>query len=171
MNRLPPPQPGVLQVIGLCTRTLVPSDLNESHLRSFELRTTVYDRSSTDSNSTSFCIRCYLPAGPRFQATPVPERNALIAITGEVIGVHQESGVIAILLHELIFLSARGQKRPGGNDPNTTSLGSGSTPRKRRAWDAWGSRSGQRGNWQSQGPSSPTPARSSQDTLPIEDGE
>jgi hypothetical protein len=95
----------------------------------------------------------------------------LMAIAGEVIGVHKESGVIAILLHELIFLSAQGQKRPGGNDPNATSSGSGSTPRKRRAWDTWGSRSGQRGNWQSQGPSSPIPAGSSQDPLPVEDGE
>jgi hypothetical protein len=171
MNRLPPPQPGVLQAIGLCTRTSVPPDPSESRLRSFELRTTVYDRSSTDNHSTSFCVRCYLPPGPRFQATPIPERNALIAVAGEVIGVHEESGAIAILLHELIFLSARGQKRPGGNDPNTTSPGSGSTPRKRRAWDAWGSRLGQKGNRQSQGPSSPTPAGSSQDPLPVEDGE
>jgi hypothetical protein len=76
----------------------------------------------------SFCIWYYLPARLRFQATPVPERNALIATASEVIGVYQESGVIAILLYELIFLSAWGQKRLGGNNPNTTSLGSGSTP-------------------------------------------
>jgi hypothetical protein len=171
MNRLPPPQPGVLQAIGLCTRTSVPSEPDEHRLRSFELRTTVYDRNSSDNHSTSFGVRCYLPAGPRFQATPVPERNALMAVAGEIIGVHGESGVIAILLHELIFLSARGQKRPWGNDPDTTSSGSGSTPRKRRAWDAWGSRSGQKGKQQALGPSSPTPAGSSQDPLPVEDGE
>ncbi|KAA8893808.1 hypothetical protein FN846DRAFT_895656 [Sphaerosporella brunnea] len=171
MNRLPPPQPGALHAIGLCTRSTVPSDPNETCLRSFELRTTVYDRSNTDNHSTSFCVRCYLPAGPRFQATPIPERNALVAVAGEIIGVHEESGVIAILLHELIFLSARGQKRPAGDDPNITSSGLGSTPRKRRAWDAWGSRSGQKVKRQALVPSSPTPAGSSQDPLHVEDGE
>jgi hypothetical protein len=169
MNRLPPPQPAALQAIGLCTRTLVPSNPDENRLRSFELRTTVYDRSSTDNHTTSFCVRCYLPAGPRFAATPVPERNALMSVAGEIIGVHEESGVIAILLHELIFLSARGQKRSGATDPNATS--SPATPRKKRAWDAWGSRSGQKGKRPVLESSSPAPAGSSQDPLPVEDGE
>jgi hypothetical protein len=168
LNRLPPPQPSALQAIGLCSRTYTPSHPDNLNLRSFELRSTVYDRNSSDHHSTTFSIRCYLPSGGRFNSTPLPERNAVVSVCGEIVGIQEESGIIAILLHDLTFLSARSQKRGTLNEASSSGETSSpkGTPGRKRAWDAWGQRSS--GKRRVLDTSSPPASGSSQETVGVE---
>ncbi|KAI5817838.1 hypothetical protein BZA77DRAFT_27294 [Pyronema omphalodes] len=167
LSKLPNPQPAVLQGTGICVKTFPITRPDDTHLRSFELKTTVYDRSNKDNHSATFSIRCYFPTRGRFTATPLPDRNAIVAVCGEIVGTHIESGTVAILLSDMTFLSPRNTMTRGSDTSPTGS------PGKKRAWEAWGSRSSRNNRPRISGPSS-SPVQttsSSQDTINDDIGE
>ena len=109
--------------------------------RNFELRTTVYDRSVCQpAHSTSLTIHCYYPTQGRFTSTPIPDRGALIGVCGEIVGRHEQTSNLCLLLQELTFLSSRGTRpqqstspeKPDSTTPNTS-------PSRKRKWSQWGS--------------------------------
>ena len=70
---------------------------------------------------------------------PVPQRNSLLSVVGEMIGIHMELGTLAILLHDITYLSTKNT----GTTSSQTAVsnapsGSHGTPSKRRGWDRWG---------------------------------
>jgi len=43
----------------------------------------------------------------RFKNVPMPQRNSLLSLVGEVIDTHEESKMFAILLHDITYLSSK----------------------------------------------------------------
>ena len=145
--------PSVLQIIGLCSRANpeppVPVDTSNlnttsTFYRNFELRTTVYDRPVGQSaHPTSFSVHCYYPKQGRFASTPVPDRGTLIGVCGEIIGQHQHTNNLCLLLQELIFLSTRGNRpqqsiKSENTSSTTISEASNTLPSRKRKWSQWG---------------------------------
>jgi hypothetical protein len=92
----------------------------------------------------------------------------VVSVCGEIVGIQEESGIIAILLHDLTFLSARSQKRGTLNEASSSGETSSpkGTPGRKRAWDAWGQRSS--GKRRVLDTSSPPASGSSQETVGVE---
>ena len=142
--------PLVLQIVGLFS---VNSELDThaGNLNStstvhhnFELWTTVYDRPVGQSaHPTSFSVHCYYPKQGRFASTPIPDRSALVGVCGEIIGQHQHTNNLCLLLQELIFLSTRGnmpqQPIKSETTGNTTISEASNTPSsQKQKWFQWG---------------------------------
>ena len=143
--------PSVLQIVGLCSWVNSELDTQAGNLNStstfhcnFELRTIVYDCPVGQSaHPTSFSVHCYYPKQGHFASTPIPDRGALIGVGGEIIGQHQYTNNLCLLLQELIFLSTRGNRPQQSIKSETTSNttiseASNTPPSRKRKWSQWG---------------------------------
>lgn len=116
----------MVTVIGFVSyRNAEPAD--ESSLRHFELRTSVYDPSNP--KSAEFSIFCFFPHGRRWEKTLVPNDGSCISITAKVMGRVTKKSCLAVRMLDMSYLSL-----PSTSSPTSTQ----STPTKRA--NRWGRR-------------------------------
>lgn len=123
--------------MGTVGKSVTPPDISSTKLRYFELKTSVFE---SKDNHHEYMVICFYPDGNRFKNTPCPNKHALVFVFGQIIGLHDISGCIAVLVDDLVFLSTKGQSlgEDGAPKESTTTM----SPQKK--WDGWGSR-GSRG--------------------------
>ncbi|KAF8477119.1 hypothetical protein BDZ91DRAFT_708705 [Kalaharituber pfeilii] len=132
--KCPQPQSSTLNIIGVVGKTFdVHSDIKDYNPRSFELNTSIFD---TRESPALYTVMCFIPQDTRFQNTPLPTSRAPVSIFGIIIGIHTPSNNIALLLSDIVFLSARNAidfcdttTDEGLQDPESSS--------PKRKWDKW----------------------------------
>ncbi|KAF8476784.1 hypothetical protein BDZ91DRAFT_708033 [Kalaharituber pfeilii] len=96
--KCPQTQSSTLNIIGVVRKTFdVHSDIKDYNPRSFELSTSIFDTRESPALYTD----------TRFQNTLLPTSRAPVSIFGILIGIHTPSNNIALLLSDIVFLSAR----------------------------------------------------------------
>lgn len=105
LSHCPDPQLASLNVIGIVGKSREPKDTSGNNLRSFELKTSVYEGKE---NSSEYSILCLYPYTPRFKNTPCPNRHALVSVFGQIIGLNETSTSLVLLIDDIVFLSTKG---------------------------------------------------------------
>ncbi|RPA81599.1 hypothetical protein BJ508DRAFT_306429 [Ascobolus immersus RN42] len=139
-SRIPLPSPPFGSFKGITGHSYDPEIVSENNLRYFDLRTTVYDRGSSDNSSyTTFSVRVFIPLTPRWTTTRTPSPNFSLAIQGPIVGIVQLGSKempddrLAIMLDGLAFIPTT---RGGGTDAGSAPQVTPQTPRtpRRRGW-------------------------------------
>ncbi|KAF8473835.1 hypothetical protein BDZ91DRAFT_712655 [Kalaharituber pfeilii] len=125
--KCPQPQSSTLNIIGVVGKTFdVHSDIKDYNPRSFELNTSIFDTRESPALYTD----------TRFQNTSLPTSRAPVSIFGIIIGIHTPSNNIAVLLSDIVFLSARNAIDFCDTTTDEGLQDSKSSSPKRK-WDKW----------------------------------
>jgi|SRR5579871_2459054 len=103
---------------------------NESSLRHFEVRTSVYDPWNPPSNSTEFSVVCFVPNTKRWEKTPIPSIGACVSLTAKVVGYVVKKHCLALCLLDISYISSPSKSSPikmsaqsSTSDPSTPTRG------------------------------------------------
>ena len=130
LEHCPAPAPVQANLMGIVGQTITPSHITDVALRSFEVKTHVWDPTV---RVVSFTLNCLFPNTPRWQNTPMPRRGGLVHVTGEIVGRREDTDQVVVLIQAIHFISTQGTEAatPEGSPSNT--------PHKSK-WMAWQSR-------------------------------
>lgn len=121
-------------MIGVGGKSTHPNQTTHTSLRSFELKTSVYEGKE---NNNEYTILCLYPEGNRFKNTPCPNRHALVSVFGQIVGFNSTLGQLLVLIDDIVFLSTKGSIT-GERDREKAS---NSITSPKRKWDGWGNKS------------------------------
>ncbi|RPA83106.1 hypothetical protein BJ508DRAFT_324977 [Ascobolus immersus RN42] len=98
---LPHAAPPYITVLGYSGHCSVPDGIlpDGPRMKSFELKTAVYDSKATSANKiANFSLRCYIANTPRWRAFKMPKINTSLLVSGKLIGYSTLNSKICIAL-------------------------------------------------------------------------
>lgn len=129
----PSPQLASLTIIGIVGKSIQPLEVTATTPRYFQLKTSIYE---SKTNSNEYTIVCLYPYTSRFKNTPCPNRHALVSVFGQIIGIHNTSGCLAVLVDDVVFLTTKSSTNEDKQSVGDSSIDTS----PKRKWEGWGIR-------------------------------